>query len=230
MSAEIPVESPSWPDEDGPVYMDIEEPKKPARKKKKRKAKAKPNPDDLIPRLPERAALSVPSGGVSARAQACVNLKLEGASFVEIASTLEYDSPEDAKAEFQRTLAKTHSPEDWESLRAAEEARALMLFRNSLRMSQAEYLLVDDGEGGQKQVPNRDRLGWHRQAGIDLMNHATITGAKAPTKIEITPEDAQLDKIVNFLAERALQGEAVEADVLELTVMPEDMQDVGRDD
>lgn len=230
MSDAIPAEGPRWPDDDQtPVFMDFEEPKKPARKKKKAKKSKRPT-EEAIPRLPDRPVLKVATGGVSIRAQACVNMRLEGASFLEIAQSLEYESPEDARNEYQRTLAKTHSSDDWESLRTAEGARALKLFQNSLRMSQAEYLIVDDGEGGEKRVPNRDRLGWHRQAGIDLMNHATITGAKAPTKIEITPEDAQLDKIVSFLADRALEGEAVEADVLELTVMPEDMEDLDRDD
>lgn len=220
MSDAIPSEGPQWPENDqAPAFMDFEKPKK-RRKKKSKKPGPKPASEEVT-RVPAREILKLASGGVSARARAATNLRLEGASYAEIADVLEFETALDAKAEVERTLAKTHSAEDWDSLRLVTAARALELFKNSMAMARAEFLEVEDEDGNVKKVPNRDRIHWHKVAGIDLMNHATITGAKAPTKIEVTPDEEKLDIIVSKML--AYMGEAppMDAEVLELEVMPE---------
>lgn len=215
---------------DDPVYMDFEEPhpfddaprppeggKKPKGKKKPKDEKKKPG----IPTLPKNeVALTGDElrGGISNRARSAVNLKLAGASYVEIADTLEYPDPQAARREVERALALTHSPDDWETLRLVTAARAEQLFARSSAMAAADFLVLEDGE----RIPNTEKLAWHRQAGVDLMNHATITGAKAPTKVEITPDEERLDSIVSALVGRMGHEDILDADVLELEQIPDE--------
>lgn len=215
-------------DADDTVYMSFEEPPAPAAKKKKRKKKKRTAWDDApkaeaIPKLPTtRHDMSTDlKRGVSQRDRAAVNLKLNGASYVEICDTLEYESPDDAQRAVVRTLALTHSSDDWETLRLVEGARAERLLAQSIAMATADYLETEDGE----RIPNRDRLAWHRQAGVDLMNHAIITGAKAPAKVEITPGQEEIDRIVHMLAEKAGHESIIDAEVLEIGELPQNVEE-----
>lgn len=212
---------------DDPVYMDFEEPHpfddapRPPKGKGKGKGK-KPKAEKKlgIPTLPKNeVALTGDEvrAGISQRARAAVNLKLAGASYVDIAETLEFPSPEAAKREVERALAVTHSPDEWETLRLVAAARAEQMFARSSAMAAADYLVLEDGE----KVPNMEKLAWHRQAGVDLMNHATITGAKAPAKIEITPDEEKLDSIVTALVQRMGHEDILDAEVLELEQLPD---------
>lgn len=159
--------------------------------------------------------------GITQRAKSCANMRLEGFSFLEIAETLEYSDAREAKRDFKRAMAASHSPEEWETMRQVESMRAERLFRQSFEMAQAEYLVDEEGQ----KVPNADRLRWHQQAAADLMNHATISGAKAPTKLEVTPGEAQFEELVSKMLERSGHKVAEEADVLELTQLSNDSGD-----
>lgn len=208
-----------------PAFMDFEEPSDPPKPPKA------PKDDEpkksLLPvvRLPEREKPITSSEvvrGVSLRAKACVNMRLEGASFVEIADVLEYETPADARRDCERALAATHPAEDWETLRQVATARAEKLFANSFAMAKADYLVTSDGT----EVPNLEKRQWHAQAAADLMNHAAISGAKAPTKLEVTPGEAEMERLVEKLLTRGGYEVAKEADVLELSVL-EDGDDDG---
>ena len=83
-------------------------------------------------------------------------------------------------------------------------------------MAGADFLVDEDGN----RIPNRDKLRWHQQAGIDLMNHVQITGAKAPTKIEVTPDEARMEEIVAELLRRSGEENILEAEVIDLDVIP----------
>lgn len=209
-----------------PTFMDFEEPPAPGwAEGDKRKKRFADKMDEVeaaplkILKLPERPAPLKSTEvvrGVSQRAKSCANMRLEGASFIEIAEVLEYEDAKAAKRDFQRALAATHPPEDWETMRQMEVARAERLFKQSLAMASADYLVDDEGN----RVANTDRLRWHQQAASDLMNHAVISGAKAPTKLEITPGEAQLEELVEQMLSRAGHEITHEAEVLELTQIP----------
>lgn len=209
--------------------MDFDEPPKP-RSSRKKKSKKEPEKPKLLPvlRLPDREPAMTSTEvvrGLSLRAKACVNMRLEGASFVEIADFLEYETPEDARRDCERALAATHPAEDWETLRQVATARAEALFKQSFRMAGADFLVDEDGN----RVPNAEKRMWHAQAGTDLMNHAIISGAKAPTKLEVTPGEAQMEKLVDKMLRRGGYTVAEEADALELTVLPREEGDDGVD-
>jgi hypothetical protein len=151
---------------------------------------------------------------------ACVNMRLAGAPFYEIAQQLEYASPADAKRDYARAIATTHGPEDWDTLRQLEGARAEALFRRSFEMASADFLI--DLENPDQRVPNTQKLQWHEQAARDLMNHAIITGAKAPTRVEITPAEQEYDQLVGALLEGQGYLEIEEADVVQIFETPPD--------
>jgi hypothetical protein len=157
------------------------------------------------------------------RSVACVNMRLAGAPFHEIAKMLEYASPGAAKAAFIAALASLHPREDWETLRQIEAMRAEQLLTRSLAMSAADYLV--DKDNPEIRIPNRDKLKWHEQAGKDLMLHATITGAKAPVHISITPSEQELDEIVQGLL--AARGELpeLEGEVIDFEDVPEEPEE-----
>lgn len=212
----------------GPAFMDFDEPGPPDwLKVDLRKAgKHEPAGDEgkeiskpPVLRLPRRdppIKSTEVVRGVSQRAKACANMRLEGASFQEIAEVLEYADAKEAKRDCTRALAATHPSEDWETMRQVEVMRAERLFKQSLAMASADYLIDPDGD----RVPNSDKLKWHQQAASDLMNHATISGAKAPSKLEITPGEEQLEQLVEKLLERGGYEVMQEAEVLELTQIP----------
>lgn len=188
-----------------------------------------PGDDPVYPpitRLPDREPplkSTEVSRGISVRAKSCANMRLEGASFLEIAEALEYADAREAKRDFLRAMAASHPPEDWETMRHMETLRAEKLFRQSLAMASTDYLVDEHGN----KVPNTDKLKWHQQAASDLMNHATISGAKAPAKLEITPGEAQFESLVSQMLERSGHSVTEEADVLELSQVSDPDDDEG---
>lgn len=186
-----------------------------------RKKKVKKPPRVAIPVVPDRPAPL--SGaeirrGVSDRARSAANLKVEGYSYLEIADMLELHSADEARRMVESVLASIHGPGDLETLRLVVAARAENLFKQSMAMASADFLV--DAETRER-LPNPDRARWHQQASVDLMNYATITGAKAPSKVEVTPGEADYDKLVDMIASRMGYSPLREADVLELEVLPD---------
>ena len=226
--------SANW--DDAPAFMDFEEPmgydeavahgaQKPGAKRAgKKRGKKRPGDDEkakkeAIPSLPksEKPLTDVEvRRGVTNRDRSAVNLKLAGASYQEIADTLELDSAGDAKRIVERALAATHSPDDWQTLRTIAAARAEEMFSRSLAMAKADYLVTEDGD----RVPNTEKRMWHNEARNDLVNLVQITGAKAPTKIEITPDEARMEEIVAELLARSGAEDILDAEVIELAEVP----------
>jgi hypothetical protein len=218
----------STPDDEGtavpPVFVDIDEPfdTEPEKPATPPPPPAEP-PKRVIPKLPKQDQLKISDAemraGIPAKAAAAANLKLRGASYQKIAEVLEYEHPRDAQSDVLKVLAMTHSPDEWETMRVVAGARAEMLLEQALDMASADYL-VDATTG--EHLPNDERRLWHAAAGVALMNWVTITGAKAPSKVEITPGEVQLENIVRELIDRTGHTEVHEADVLELEVLPPD--------
>ena len=176
---------------------------------------------DQIPQLPDLGVDPDTIKKPDQRAVACVNMRIAGAPFHEIAKQLEYESAASAKSAYVSALANLYPQEAMEQLRQTEAMRAEQQLRRSVAMASAEYLLVrtgeldDDGNEIIKRVPNTDRLRWHEQAGKDLALHAAITGAKAPTRVEIAASVQELNEI----AAELIQAEGtrdIEADVFDL--------------
>ncbi|AWN04637.1 ribbon-helix-helix DNA binding domain protein [Microbacterium phage Squash] len=162
---------------------------------------------DRIPRLPEMprmdpAKLAQPEQ----RQVACVNMKLAGASFHEIATELNYANADAARTAYYSALANMHPPEDIETLRQAEGLRAEALFRASLAKATASHFVateVDEetGEEYEVKIANTEQLKWHEQAAKDLALHAAITGAKAPARMEVNASTEEINRIVHLIVQ-----------------------------
>lgn len=212
-------------DDDNVTRLDFDKPDSKAEKRRQRRkaeGKAEPKrPEPLKERIPALPALGVDPDKIrkpDQRAVACVNMRLAGAPFHEIAKQLEYASPMAAKNAYISALANMFPTEDWETLRQVEAMRAEQLLRRSFAMASADYLV--DGDTGER-IPNRDRFRWHEQAGKDLALHAMITGAKAPTRMEVSADTQELNHLVNVLLQQAGGSEEIEADVFEIEELPE---------
>lgn len=213
---------------DGPVFVDLTDPdegmKPVGRRRRDAKVAEKSGPSDKpspIPTLPEATVplsnLEV-RGGISNRDRAIVSLKIDGASFAEIADLLEIESIAEVKRAFERTIAMTHGPEEYETLRMTAAARLEALVKRSMAMASADYLL--DTTTGLK-LPNTEKRQWHAQAGADVMMLAQITGAKAPTRVEITPDEARMESLTaKVLAALGETNTVLDAEVIELDVIP----------
>jgi hypothetical protein len=207
------------------VFLDVGEPE--PRRGRGRKPRSKPEPEPkkaVIPVVPKRPTLTDAEirRGVSNRARSAANLKIDGYSYQEIADTLELKDAAEARKLTETVLAAIHPTSDLETLRIVVSARAERLLQRSMAMASADYLI--DQENGEK-IANLDRLRWHQQAAADLMNYATITGAKAPAKLEITPGEADMDALVHRLLARGGHEEIQDAEVIELDDLPPDDED-----
>jgi hypothetical protein len=206
-------------DDDDADYMQFERPEKPASKKTGDKAKRRA----AIPVLPEPPRYNPDEmmdmrGGITRLDEAIVNMRVDNVPFEEIARILSLPSATDAYQRCVRALAKTHPREDWETTRQLEIARAEQLLRRSMAMAAAEFFV--DAENPDELIPNEDRLRWHQQAGQDLALHATISGAKAPTRVEITPTDQEYEALVTEVLRSRGHSEPAEFDILSLDQIP----------
>lgn len=211
-------------DFDEPVRMNFDEPS--PREPFARNSDA-PWDDDpppkktVIPRLPDPKAPEKGDKrvrGISNRNRSAANMRIAGASYLDIADLLEFPSAAMAKKAVESVLAVTHNLDELDSLRRQAVARAEQLFARSSAMAGADYLVDDDGN----RIANGEKLRWHQQAAADLMNWAAITGTKAATKVEFTPGEERMDQIVSQIMERMGHEEILDAEVLELEQIPDE--------
>jgi len=179
--------------------------------------KTKPREIPILPSLGVDPA-EVAAASPDMRAVACVNMRLAGAPFHEIAKALEYKNAAMAKTAYIRALASTHPPEDWETLRQTEVMRAEQLLARSFRMASADFF-VDQNDPTVK-IPNTQKLQWHEQAGKDLALHAMISGAKAPTRVELMPSEVELNQMVNAILQAQGELPELEGEVIDLEDIP----------
>lgn len=183
---------------------------------RKRAAGKKPKPKkplrERIPVPPPLEPMELTNPGK--RGAAAVALKLNGASFHEIAQELGYADAKSAEVAYVSALATMHPMSSWETLRQEAALRAEMLLRRSLAMSQADYLV--DRDNPDVKLPNPDRLRWHEQAGKDLNLLVNITGAKAPARLEVSASTQELNQMVNALLVAQGGDPEIEADVFDI--------------
>jgi hypothetical protein len=201
-------------------HLDFEDPalaralQKAERYTDRRKPKREP-----IPVLPDSVVpIEEIRGNPTRRSYACVNLRIERTPWSEVVRLLEYDTIEQARADFLRCIASMHKPEETETMRQLTIANAEQLLRRSMAMAGATYLV--DVDHPERKLPNRDQIRWHTQAGVDLNTLAALTGVKAPIQVQVTPTEEQYAMLTRALLEaRGIMPE-VEAEVLVLEELP----------
>lgn len=208
-----------------PKKVEFDKPKTKAQKRRESgRARKTPRQPPLKERIPVLKPMEVDPETIrdpDQRAVACANMRLAGAPFHEIAKELGYANATTARSAYISALANMNPTEDLETLRQSEASRAELLFRRSLAMATADFLVVrevdeETGEEREYRVPNTEKLRWHEQAAKDLMLHATITGAKAPARMEVSATVQELNQMVHVLVEENDRQIAVEPDVWEM--------------
>lgn len=212
-----------------PAYMQFEEPEKPAAAPKPPPAPGThpwdgaPRDGDekkpSVPRLPDEDVMPVDDQlvrGVSNRNRTAAKLWAMHKSYDYIAERCDFPTAAAAKRAVEAVIAQTLMPEEIETMRLKVVSTAEGLLADALEMARAPVLHDDDGND----VENTERLRWHAQAAAVLRDLATYTGAKAPTKIEYTPAEAELERLVEQMLAQAGHEDIIEADVIDLHVMP----------
>ena len=160
------------------------------------------------------------------RSVACVNLKLAGAGWPAIAKELGYASPKAAETAYIAALANMYPVEAAETLRQTEILRAELLINLALPMANADYFV--DANNPNVRIPNTEKRLWHEQALKAVALHSTISGAKAPARIEVSADTQELNAMVNALLQAAAakngEGEEIvieEASIWDLDALPQ---------
>lgn len=182
------------------------EAEKPLSKAQKRALQGKPSrpkkpPRERIPVLPADPIDVTELAKPDQRSVACVNLKLAGASWPAIAKELGYASPKAAETAYIAALAGMYPVEAAETLRQTEILRAELLINVALPMATADFFV--DANDPTVRIPNTEKRLWHEQALKAVALHSTISGAKAPARIEVSADAAELNTMVNALLQAA---------------------------
>ncbi len=198
---------------------------KPKSKKEKRREQGKPPAKpkktvaQRIPVLPKMTTDVEQLRRPDQRSRACVNLKLAGASFQAIADELGYASAQSAQDAYVTALANMYPMSNWETLRQEAALRAEERLRTSLAMANADYFV--DADDPNHKIANVDKLRWHEQSGKDLALHVMITGAKAPTRVEMSANTQELNGLLQVLLTAQGQEPELEASVWDVDDIPE---------
>lgn len=159
----------------------------------------------------EKANTDLETKDRTARQNAAVAMRIAGANYSEIARTLDYVSPTQARQAVERALAATVGHESRDQLRFIEARRLERLLR-SVWPKATEETIVENG----KDVPNPDHLPYVRTALAIIDRHARLYGLDAPQEMIVyNPAGAEIEAWVAKMA-RQVHGEMPEEfDIIE---------------
>lgn len=134
-------------------------------------------------------------------ARAAVALRLSGASYPEIAMTLDYTTPTAARIAVEGMLAAAYDEEtDYKSLRNVASARLEKLMKSLA------------GKAFNPKDP--DHLAYARQFLSVADRHIKLHGIDAPQMVSvINPSAEEFERVVGALAQKALADQPQEADI-----------------
>jgi hypothetical protein len=146
-----------------------------------------------------------------ARGNAAVAMRIAGATYTDIARTLEYTSPTHARQAVERSLAASAGTEGREQMRFLEARRLERILRGLWTKATSDTIMVKGQE-----VDNPDHLAYARTAIAVIDRHARLYGLDAPQEMVIyNPSGAELEAWVAKMA-RQVHGELPdEYDIIE---------------
>lgn len=153
------------------------------------------------------------------RQEAAVALRMEGAPYSEIATTLGYSSASQARQAVERSLAAlANSPEDRDHLRFLEARRLERILRGIWRKATSETLTDEDGH----ERPNEEHLAAARTALAVIDRHSRLYGLDAPQEMVIyNPTQIELQKWVEQVAANVRSAGPQEVDIISGEVISE---------
>jgi hypothetical protein len=141
------------------------------------------------------------------RAAAAVALRVDGASWTDIAKVLDYSSAQRARGAVERALAdETASPEQIEHVRWLNARRLEKILNSVMRRA--------------TNPKDPDHLQYARMAVVIIDRHLKLYGADAPQKMQVTytPATQELTEWVMATARQVEAAEA-EADIIDVEVV-----------
>jgi hypothetical protein len=141
------------------------------------------------------------------RAASALQLRIDGASFSDIAKVLEFRDAAMARYAVEIALAnEARSHEDVEQMRWVEARRLERVLSSLMRRA--------------TNPSDQDHLAYARTALAVIDRHIKLYGLDAPAKVDVTytPAKAQLDEWVTKMTEAA-HGPIVEADIVDAEIV-----------
>jgi hypothetical protein len=164
------------------------------------------DPDDLLVQrgLDPQTGRLKSAVAVSTRGRAAAALRVNGAPYEEIAETLEYASPSEARKAVEEVLAATvDETRDYASLRALASLRLEGLLKAVAPRAMDEN--------------DPDQLGFHRAASSVVDRWIKLHGLDAPQRIAmITPSSEEFERVIATMLAHADTGGSAEADIFAL--------------
>jgi hypothetical protein len=150
--------------------------------------------------------------------EAAVSLKLFGASYEEIARTLDYATPSHARLAVEKAIADAAGERpNLEAMRNQAEMRLEKMLKSLSGDAFAPYVMVDDPKnpGQKKRHRNENHLPYLREALKVLDRIAALRGLNAPTQLQLqAPGAAEFEDMVSRLVEMKRGAEeAQEGDI-----------------
>jgi hypothetical protein len=141
------------------------------------------------------------------RAASALQLRIDGASYSDIAKVLEFRDAALARYAVEVALAnEARSHEDVEQMRWIEARRLERVLSSLMRRA--------------TNPTDQDHLAYARTALAVIDRHIKLYGLDAPSKVDVTytPSKAQLDEFVNRLTQAA-HGPVIEADIVDAEIV-----------
>lgn len=138
---------------------------------------------------------------------AALQLRIDGASWDDIATILEYSSPIDARHAVERALAlEAASPEKVEHVRLVNSKRLERIYRSLSRRA--------------VNPKDPDHLQYVRAAVTVIDRHSKLWGADSPQQMNVTvsPSVGEIEKWVSNMA-REVHGQIEEGDILDVEIV-----------
>lgn len=148
----------------------------------------------------------------TARGNAAVAMRIAGATYTDIARTLEYTSPTHARQAVERSLAASAGEEGRDQMRFLEARRLERILRGLWPKATSDKII---GKNGQE-FDNPDHLAYARTAIAVIDRHARLYGLDAPQEMIVyNPSGAELEAWVANMS-RQVHGELPEEyDIIE---------------
>lgn len=150
------------------------------------------------------ADLDIAKGESIQRAKAGVSLRIAGASYTDIAETLGYSSAFRARQAVEQALAKAaDSPEDRDQMRVLTSRRINRLLQSVM------------GKAVNPKDPQH--LAYNARALALVDREARLWGVDAPTQVQVSASDQQIEDYINRVRPLAkAQQDAEEMEILDM--------------
>jgi hypothetical protein len=149
--------------------------------------------EELVPHVPRQP---------KARAEAAVALKIAGATYTDIAKTLDYSSASIARQAVERSLAATAGTEDRAKMRLLESKRLERLLRSVWKRA------TDPADA--------EHLSYVRAALALIDRHSRLHGLDAPQQMVVySPAQSEIEAWVAGMSRQVVAGMPLEADIIE---------------